>query len=260
MDTTIPLLIEGKAPITGVAGAIVTQNDVVQSNRGTLKEIMPLVRQYRVPTVPGQVGNGYRVTMSIGGQDIIKNEPVDKWTSLADFGTEREQRLLVTANQAQTVRTAMDGADFVGPDNTDLVPLLFYTSREREEWLSKFDWSQANRFKRETFTLAVGPGVFANTFNLRGIIPRNNGPVVGYSIFVNANQDDVTFAQTTVRINGVVTSLNVPCSYNGNFSQRVPYIWKYPFQAGSEFELDYTLFAPISSGRIRVYLTFYFNG
>ena len=257
----VPLLIEGKTPLTSVAGTIVNSTYTVKTDRGDLKEIAPLVTNYRLPggTPSVFLGNGILLTLSVGGQDILRAEPADKWVTTQDFGGEELQRLPVRTNQAQKLKLVLDGNDYVGPGQTTVTPLQYYTNEEREEFIQNLKWSNNLALKRQTFQQSINIGALAGRFALEGIIPRNNGPVIGCSLYVNADSVDVDVMTLRLNINGMAMILDVPATYFANFSQKVPFVFLYPFQPGSEFELVTNLDA-VANNRIRNSVTFYFNG
>ena len=255
-----PVLLAQGLPVTQVnRNGRQEQNDVIRTDRGDIKEILPLQLEDASLFTANTNPDGAIWTVQAGGQELLTNVPVQKFNYSNDWGNKRDDRIFVKVNDAQTINQRWDYTNFDGRSlisvRTQLI--LYYTTPEQEHFLRHFKWRKGLGLKRLAEALTF-PTATGGTQELTGTIPTGNGKIIGFSLYASGGHVDLVQQTATLYINEVSAIEDISALYFANGSQTEPYIFLAPFEPGSTFRLAVTM-TPPTANPVYWYVTFYFD-
>jgi len=256
----VPVLLAQGLPVTQVnRNARTEQRDVIRTDRGDIKEMLPLQLEDASLFIAQTNPDGSTWTVLAGGQELLTNVPAQKFNYSNDWGNKLDDRIFVKMNDAQTILQRWNYLDF---DGRSLISIrcqlvLYYTTRAHEHFLKNFKWKRGLGLKRlsEKLTLALGS---SGLQTLSGTLPTGNGNIIGFSIYISGSHTDIVQETVTLFINEVSAIEDVSGLYFANGSQVEPYIFKALYMAGSTFRLQSSR-TPPTADKVYYSLTFYFD-
>ena len=248
------LLCQGFDPLTVAATLTDTEQYVIRTDRGTVKGIDIMDYELDANFIPD-----HEVTVSAGGQDLLVNMPLAQYIYSFALGNMQDHITRVILKDAQTLDMKILNRDAVEDATAQLQ--AFYTDKAHEKFLSEFKWGNGLGLKRRSYRLSgIGgnppPGTVF-TFNLEDTIPRQNGPIIGFSIFTDLQPSDAADVRHDLFINGVSAVENIVGLNAVPECQRQQYIYRVGLQPGSTFELIVRQYGTILDGG-SYFVTFYF--
>lgn len=262
-SNVIPLLIEG-FPQQAVNGAAGIYNDVKQfqttQNRGVIVAIDYLAGNLSQFAVGVEEVTWCDATISLkaGGQDLLVKEVAERYDYTIDLGQDNEVAIKTRLAGGQVLESRLE-MDPLTTSTLDLLAiwmLLYYSTEDLEEWKKKMYFKAGTGVKRQSFKLSIDPGIVGAPQTLSDVLPKNQGPIIGFSITVlSAELFNYNF---NLSVNGYQVVKNVTGLRFTRLSQRDPYIFFYPFDAGSKFDLSVELLALIGNDGV-AFITFYFD-
>lgn len=186
--------------------------------------------------------NGSLLTLLAGGQQIIVDEPAERYDYAIDLGERVEQKIQVVINGGQTLESKFYLPDLTSnaPGNVALVGQLLahYTTKKHEEFLrspkSNFNWGLG--LKRQSYRAVLRAGATAGV-TIEQTVPKNQGRVIGFSILIYGT--DISEVYTDVAFDDLTVNLNVLTMRFSRFVQRDPFIQKIDVEPGAT--LQFTL-------------------
>jgi len=206
--------------------------------------------------------NASQITCIAGGQEILVNEPAERYDYAIDLGDRKEHKVPVIINGGQTVISTLELPDLTSNSATSPVMsaqlLLHYSTKQHTEWVKKYShFGNGLGLKRRSYRLRVpgGTAADANLF-LTGVIPKNQGRIIGFSFLYEGTQPIDNFINFKVDDLGLIE--NVAACRWSRYNQRDPYIQWIDLNPGSTFRLqmDNSL---ITNDVTNVWVTFYFD-
>lgn len=175
-----------------------------------------------------------------GGQQIIVDEPLERYDYAIDLGDRDEQKIQVIINGGQTLESKMHLPDLTSnaPGNVAIVGQLLahYTTKKHDQFLaspkSKFNWGLG--LKRQSFRLQIRAGATAGV-NLEQVIPKNQGRVIGFSLLVYGT--DLPDVFIDLSFDDLTVILNVLAMRFSRLSQRDPFIQSIDVEPGATLQL-----------------------
>jgi len=256
-----PLLAQGLPEFESAAGSILTRTDEIKTDRGTVKEMIPLNLVESLNYFLGFT-SGVTYTVQAGGADLLKDVPIDAYNYGSDFGNKRDDRIHTSLSDAQTITQTLDGSDPSG-GGLIIVPtqlVLFYTTPSHERFLKNFNWKKGLGLKRRSYRLQIDAGAALGVFSTDNRIPSKNGTIIAVSFFTDATQIVARELFLSLEVNGITVIENLNCAYFQMASQLEPYIFKFQMEPGSTFKtsINYTGSIPITQ-ETNTFTTFYFD-
>jgi len=175
--TNMPLIHDGTIGVGAAPGAIVTQQFQIATQRGRVKwlDIYPFFNS------TAALEEDTKITVSAGGQILVKNAQVSEYAFNSEMHSKRNRRIRVNLNDAQTFEitinnsgSALIQAAFVQ---------LYYTSDAHDYFVENiFKFNTSLGLKRESFRIVL-PNSTADATALTEVrLPRNSGDIYGYSV------------------------------------------------------------------------------
>lgn len=186
--------------------------------------------------------NGTLLTLLAGGQQIVVNEPLERYDYAIDLGDRDEQKIQVIINGGQTLESKMELPDLVSnaPGNVAIVGQLLahYTTKKHDNFLvspeSKFNWGLG--LKRQSYRVVLPAGATVGQ-TLEEIVPKNQGRVIGFSILIYGT--DISEVYVDLGFDDLTVILNVLTMRFSRMVQRDPFIQKIDVEPGAT--LQFTL-------------------
>jgi hypothetical protein len=254
------LLCQGYDPL--VTGPVVVGNFnqeveqyVIRTDRGTVKALDVMnVGEIDASFIPDN-----EVTVTAGGQDLLVDMPLAQYLYNFQLGNMNDHITRVILKDAQTVNMKLLNRDFVEDAEAQLQ--VFYTDKAHENFLNAFKWGNGLGLKRRSYRLSgIGgnppPGTVFD-FKLEQTIPRQNGPIIGFSIFTDLAPNNAQLVRHDLFINGVSALENISGLNAVPECARQQYIYRVGLQPGSTFELIVRQYDTILDGA-SYFVTFYF--
>lgn len=198
-----------------------------------------------------QVANGLResdynasqISITAGGQEIIKDESAERYDYGIDIGQREEQKIKVIINGGQTIISKFELPDLTS--NSASSPamvgqlLAHYTTKKHEEWKKEnAHFNSGLGLKRQGFRtlLKAGTTPIEGAGLINGTVPKNQGKIIGFSfLFLGTDLDQLklNFSVDDVRLVENVSTMRF-----SRLVQRDPNIlWK-SLNPGSTFRLS----------------------
>jgi len=263
LDNITPLLMQGfPFQVTNTAAAIYRDQKLFEltQNRGVVTKLDYVsgnLAMY-VNGIDETVWNDTRISLKGGGQDLIVNRAAERWDYLIDWGKDEESLINVRLEGGQTLESTLE----IDPATGSTFPVMqtqliaYYSTKQLEDWRKTLKFKSGTGLKSQDFLLTVPAGVDLQ-FTLNGIIPKNQGPIIGVS-FLPLSAEIFNW-NLDFSIDGLKIVENVNCLRFSRVSQREPNILFYPFQAGTKFQAVLNLQTLISSNDGAFFVTFYFD-
>jgi hypothetical protein len=254
------LLCQGFDPILTTPVVVGDENTnreqyVIRTDRGTVKALDVMnTGEIDASLIPDN-----EITVTAGGQDLLVNMPLANYLYSFALGNMQDHLTRVILKDAQTLDVNLKNRDFV--EDAEAQVQVFYTDKKHEEFLNAFKWGNGLGLKRRSYRLAgIGgnppPGTVFD-FNLVGTIPRQNGPIIGFSIFTDLAPNNAQVVRHDLFINGVSALENISGLNAVPECQRQQFIYRVGLQPGSSFELKVRQYDTILDGA-SYFVTFYF--
>lgn len=261
-----PLLIQGFAiQVTSIAFAILVDRKTFQTkvNRGIVSFI-----DYQTTSLD-QWANGLieadfnasTIDCVAGGQEILVNEPAERYNYVLDLGDKKEHKIPVIINGGQSITSTLQLPDLTSSLGANPLYtaqlLLHYSTRKHEEWVKKYShFGSGLGLKRRSYRLNIPAGSPTDVYRLDDVIPKNQGKVIGFSFLTETDNPTGLFINFSVDDLGLVENV---CSFRwSRLNQRDPYIMWVDLNPGSTFELAVNKNGG-SAQTENVYVTFYFD-
>ena len=248
------LLCQGFEPLTAPVTSTVNEQYVIRTDRGTVKALDVMDFELDNNLIPDN-----EVTVTAGGQDLLVDIPLAQYIYNFALGNMQDHLTRVILKDAQTINMKILNRDFVDEQSAQLQ--VFYTDQAHEKYLKSFEWGNGLGLKRRSYRLSgIGgnppPGTIF-TFNLEQTIPRQNGPIIGFSIFTDLAPNNAVNVRHDLFINGVSAVENISGLNAVPECQRQQFIYRVGLQPGSTFELIVRQYDTILDGA-SYFVTFYF--
>ena len=196
------------------------------------------------------------ITLTAGGQEILREVPAETFDNFFNAGYKRRQPIKVWLNGGQVLESTLN----LDPATLSTVPVLsaqlqiYYSTLELEKWRAKFRFKNGNALKRKGYKISLSnvPGIQT----LEDVVPKNQGKIIGFSIFFLGLNNADTFA--TLSMNGLEVIKDVSCQRFSRQNQRAPEIFLIPFLPGSKFKFVLNKSAAVSNPGA-AFVTFYFD-
>lgn len=259
--TNPPLLLQGFAFQSVFAG--VTNEDrqqfTLETNRGVVYAIdYEAVNLAIFAAGQDEINwNDATITCLAGGQELLRDNPAERFGYSYDIGNQAEQRVLTWINGGQVVDSILkiDAASIATIPNIAAQFLAYYSTQELEEWRKGFKWKNGEGLKRRTYSVEW-TNAESGTFTIEDVLPKNQGDIVGFSI-LNMGAS-IYEAFVTLNVDGIELIKNVTGLRFSRWSQRDPRVFPIPLNPGSTFKLD-CLNPNTSANEGKLFLTFYFD-
>lgn len=262
-SNVIPLLIEGfqEQFVNGAAGVYKdVKNFQLTQDRGVCIGIDFLagnLSQYAIG-VDEITWCDAQLSLKAGGQDLIVKEVAERYDYTLDLGEDDQVMIKTRLAGGQVLESTleMDPLTFSTLDVLSVFLLAHYSTKALENWKKNLTWKAGTGVKRQSFALNIDGTIIAGPQTLSDVLPKNQGPIIGFSITVlSAELFNYRF---NLSVNGYQVVKNVPGLRFTRLSRRDPYIFFYPFDAGSKFDLSVQLAGLYGNDGV-AFITFYFD-
>jgi len=247
------LLCQGFDPFTVPATLTDSEEYIIRTDRGTVKGVDIMNSEIDPDLLPD-----HEITVNAGGQDLLVDMPLARYLYSFSLGSSKDFITRVILQDAQTVNLTLLNRDAVEDATAQLQ--VFYTDRQHEAFLKNFKWGNGLGLKQRSFRLSgIGgnPPSFPQEFTLSQTIPRQNGPIIGFSIFTDFSPGVARDVRHDLFINGVSAIENIIGLNAVTECQRQQFIYRVGLEPGSTFELKVRQYATIL-GTGSYFVTFYF--
>lgn len=259
----VPILLQGFAQQTvnrAAAKFVDKRQFEITTDRGVvtrLDYVSGTLQQF-VQGVTEDIWIDATISLKGGGQDLLVGVAAERYDYALDLGDDKEMPIHLRLAGGQILESSLLLDPFSGSTAAYIQTQLqiSYSNDELEEWRKTLTWKAGTGLKRRDFKLVVPAGTDLK-FSLEDIIPKNQGPIIGVSFL--AMSAELFNWNLDFSVNGILIIDNVNCLRFSRLSQREPYIFYYPFQAGTKFKADLNLDALISSNDGTFMITFYFD-
>jgi len=202
-----------------------------------------------------------RFTLQAGGQELLTDEPFDRYSYLWNLGYKRLSRVDVILNDAQTMAFTMFNPGTAPIALSAGSVMAFYATPEHSAFVKQWHLNNGLGQKRQTFVLNV-PALTAapDTLFLEGRIPRNKGNVIGVSVLCNIAAN-IQGRRINVFIDGIQIFENITASYFSKLNQKEPWLFPINLRPGATFRIEAVLIAGFVAGAFEenYYLGFVFD-
>lgn len=262
-SNVIPLLIEGfqEQFVNGAAGVYKdVKNFQLTQDRGVCIGIDFLagnLSQYAIG-VDEVTWCDAQLSLKAGGQDLIVKEVAERYDYTLDLGEDDQVMIKTRLAGGQVLESTLelDPLTFSTLDVLSIFLLAHYSTKALENWKKNLTWKAGTGVKRQSFKLNIDGTIIASPQTLSDVLPKNQGAIIGFSITVlSAELFNYRF---NLSVNGYQVVKNVPGLRFTRLSQRDPYIFFYPFDAGSKFDLSVQLGGLFGNDGAAL-ITFYFD-
>lgn len=205
--------------------------------------------------------NATLVSVLAGGQEIIIDQPAERFLYSIDLGDRDEQKIPVIINGGQTIISSLFLPDLVSNQNSTVMIgqlIAHYTTKKHEDWVQEYSHFGAGLgLKRRSFRLSVPIGTTDPT-NITGVIPKNEGKIIGFSFLYIGQDINSMFVNFSVDDLGLIE--NIIGLRFSRMTQRDPFIIWQELNPGSTFKLEVApapAFTTIFLNQL--FVTFYFD-
>lgn len=264
LDNITPLLMQGfPFQVTNLSAAIYRDSKLYEltQNRGVVVAIDYVAGNLAmyVNGIDETVWNDSRLSLKGGGQDLIVNRSAERWDYLLDWGRDKESLINLRLEGGQTLESTLEVDPLTTGSTFPVIQtqlIAYYSTKALEDWRKTIIFKSGTGLKSQDFLLNVYMGTDMQ-FILNGVIPKNQGNVIGVS-FLPLSAEIFNW-NLDFSVDGLKIVDNVNCLRFSRVSQREPNILFYPFQAGTKFQAILNLQALISSNDGAFFVTFYFD-
>lgn len=259
----VPILLQGftqQVVNSGAATFVDKRQFEITTDRGVVTKldyVCGTLQQF-VQGVTEDIWNDATISLKGGGQDLLVGVAAERYDYSLDLGDDKEMPIHLRLAGGQVLESVLELDAASGSTAAYIQAQLqvSYSNQELEDWRKTLTWKAGTGLKRRDFKLTVPLGLDMQ-FTLEDIIPKNQGSIIGVSFLAMSAECfnwDLDF-----EVNGIKIVDNVNCLRFSRLSQREPYIFYFPFQAGTKFKAILNLQALISSNNGAFFVTFYFD-
>lgn len=184
-------------------------------NRGIVKELdyVTIVAPQQTDGVVEANFDSTQITLSAGGQEILVDEPGERYDYQLDVGDKHEQKIPVIINGGQQLRSRVFLPDTVS--NSDPAASLFstqlqayYTTKRHEAWVKEYSkFGRGLGLKRRSYRLGTPAATGAGFTELTDVIPKNVGKIIGISFLYEGFAVAATFIDFFVDDLGIIENV-----------------------------------------------------
>lgn len=257
-----PLLLQG-FPFQGVVAPGTPRSAeqyTLAVNRGAVTGLDYVA--FNLATIVGgqdeQNWNAAKVTLSAGGQELIRERLLEKFAYNIDVGNQEEQRIKTRIGGGQTLDSVLtiDPATLSTIPNMSSQLIAHYSTLWLDKWREKFKWPGGLGLKSRTYTLEHTNAINQGLLTLSDTLPKNNGPIVGFSFMYLGTAIFEQFISLSV--DGLTLVENVNATRFSRYSQRDPERFLIPLNPGSTFDFTINVINTSSNPGLGA-VTFYFG-
>ena len=257
-----PLLLQGFEPqgVSSFANPEDRKQFQLEVNRGVVYAVDYVTANLATIAAPFDELNWADATVDLlaGGQELLRNAPLERFIYNADIGNQKEQRVFTWINGGQVLDSIMR----IDPATISTVPVLggqlhcYYTTQALEDWRKQFRWKNGQGLKRRAYKVDLPLVLGTFDYTVRDVLPKNQGKIIGFSIMHLGA--DISECFSSVRIDGIEIIKNVQNFRFSRFQQREPVVFKIPLNPGSTFEFIVRK-ESVTGNDGAAFITFYFD-
>lgn len=205
-----------------------------------------------------------QITLLAGGQEILVDEPGERYNYAIDVGEKDEQKIPVIINGGQQLTSRIFLPD--ATSNSDPAVSLFscqlqayYSTELHEAWKKQYaKFGRGLGLKRRSYRLRTPAATAPGFTELVDVIPKNVGKIIGVSFMFEGFAIVPTFVDFFVDDLGIIE--NVSTMRFSRFNQRDPFIFWVDLNPGSTFRLKQTNTVGAGTPSVsNLWVTFYFD-
>jgi len=201
------------------------------------------------------------ITLVAGGQEILVNEPGERYNYQYDLGDRREHKIPVIINGGQSMTSTLKLPDLISSVGLSFFfaqLICHYSTRQHQEWVKQYSkFGHGLGLKRRSFRLFIPDGSPIDKYTLTGVIPKNQGKVIGFSFLTEHATPATALINFSIDNLGIIE--NVVSTRWSRFCQRDPYIMWIDLNPGSVFDLTVDQTSSATQEPSNIYVTFYFD-
>jgi hypothetical protein len=262
-----PLLLQGFEiqATNDFTPVLVDQKDfVTRVNRGVVVELdyLSITLAQIINGLLESDFNASQITCVAGGQEILVDEPAERYDYAVDLGDADEHRIKVFINGGQTITSRLFLPDVTSNSATSPVMVsqlhAYYSTKRHQEFIKKYShFGKGLGLKRRSYRLRVPISTLPTISNLPGVIPKNQGRIIGFSFLFESNDPANSLVSFSVDDVGLVE--NVIAARFSRYCQRDPFIFWYELNPGSTFNLSMNNPSVTTTSVTNLWLTIYFD-
>ncbi len=184
--------------------------------------------------------NGSLITLLAGGQQLLVDEPMERYNFSVDLGDRAEQKIPVIINGGQTINSRLFLPDITSNSGSNFLQaqvLAYYTTEKHQEFLKEeAKFYSGLGLKRQSFRVRLPAGSTAPV-TLEQTIPVNQGGIVGFSVLTYSG-DSMPNVLVDVAFDDLKVNLNVWAARFSKLSQRDPFIQWIKLNPGSTLQFS----------------------
>lgn len=182
-----------------------------------------------------------QVTLLAGGQQILVDEPAERYNYQLDLGERAEQKIPVIINGGQQLSSKIFLPDIISNSNTGIIMgiqlLAYYTTKKHEAFVKEYGRFGRNLgLKRQSFRLATPAGTLPGRTEINDALPKNQGKIIGVSFLFEGLGIGATNVNLSVDDIGIIEDVNA--IRFSRLAQRDPLIFFVYLNPGSTFRLS----------------------